>query len=376
MCGLTRAGRAAAVAVVAAIAASGCGSMVAPLTRAASPTPSIRPVDEHGAVRWVDRPGRFFEPSPLPTHRLPANARPCTSAELRVFPEGGDGGGGHSYQTFALRNVSRMTCILRGYPSVVASQPGRPDVTAADGGFFVGRERSANMPPGGTTRLNIETERDCSARYANPGRYPTLLYHTVTIGIAGGGQVVIHQPFDVLCGLYTGRFAVSQPPQRYTRSPVSGARAALELPGGAVAGTTLHYVVDLTNPTGTAMTLQPCPGYEQGIGSVGKNILELNCAVRRLPAHRTVRFAMELAVPGGTPAGPATVHWQIAGPFDVAASGSLHVYGRDTPCRPSQLRVVITVTLTRGWTPPPCRGTQPGSAGHPGLVSADQFRPA
>src|SRR5712691_7743338 len=265
MRGLTRAGRAVAVTVVAAIAASGCGSMVAPLTQS-SPTPSIRPVNELGAVRWVDRPGRFFEPKALPTHLLPANARPCTSSDLRVFPAGGNGGG-HAYQTFALRNVSRTTCILRGYPSVVASKPGRADVTAADGGFFVGRERSANMPPGGTTWLNIETERDCLARYANPDRSPTLFYQTVTIGIPGGGQVVIHQPFDVLCSLYTGRFAVTQPPQRYTHSPVSGARAALELPGGAAAGTTLRYVVDLTNPTGTAMTLHPCPGYEQGLGS-------------------------------------------------------------------------------------------------------------
>jgi hypothetical protein len=114
------------------------------------------------------------------------------------------------------------------------------------------------MRPGGVTMLSIETDRDCPARYANPDEYPTLIYHTVTIGIPGGGHVVIKHAFDVLCGLLTGKFAVAQPPQRNTHSPVTGARAALELPRGVVAGTTLDYVAALTNPTGTDMVLTLC----------------------------------------------------------------------------------------------------------------------
>jgi hypothetical protein len=109
------------------------------------------------------------------------------------------------------------------------------------------------MPPGGTTTLSIETERDCPARYANTHGYPALFYHVVTVGIPGGGQIMINQAFDVLCGLYTGQFGVAQPPQPYTRSPVDGARASLELPSSVAAGTTLDYVVDLANPTGTEM---------------------------------------------------------------------------------------------------------------------------
>jgi len=330
----------AVAAVVLALATAGCGSRAAPAAAAVTPSPSISPVSERGAVPWVDRAGRIFLPSPLPTRPLAANAPPCTAAQVRVFPDGGNGGGGHSYQTFAFRNVSRATCLLRGYPPVVASEPGKAPVAAANGGFFVGRELSGNMPPGGVTTLSIETERDCPARYANPNQYPHLIYHTVTIGIPGGSHVVIRAMFDVLCGLYTGQFAVAQPPQRYTQSPVADARVTLEMPSGAIAGTTLDYVVDLTNPTATSMVLSPCPGYDQGLGAAGRvTILALNCPAQRLiPAHRTVRFAMRLDVSGDTPTGPDTVYWEIAAPVGIAAYGSLRIYGRDTPCEPSQLR--------------------------------------
>jgi Protein of unknown function (DUF4232) len=282
-------------------------------------------------------------PSPLPVRLLPANAPPCTASQVRVSPEGDNGATGHLFTYFTFRNVSTTTCILRGYPAAVASQPGKPGVTAAHSGWFTNNRRSANMRPGGVTTLSIETDRDCPARYANPGKYPTLIYHTVTISIPGGGQVVIHHPFDVLCGLFTGKFAVAQPPQRYTRSPVSGARVALQLPTGVVAGTTLDYVAAVANPAGTSMVLRPCPGYWQGLGAAGKTVLSLNCRAQpRIPAHQTVRFAMRLQVPASTPTGLATVYWQIAGMLGASAHGPLHVYGRDTPCRPSQLHARIT----------------------------------
>ena len=49
---------------------------------------------------------------------------PSSRAKVRVSPEGGNGGGGHSYQMFGFRNIGGTTCILRGYPPVVASAPG------------------------------------------------------------------------------------------------------------------------------------------------------------------------------------------------------------------------------------------------------------
>ena len=335
------AGPAAIAGLVATIGVAGCGSTVASLARAGPPSPSISPVSERGAVPWVDQPGQFFKPRPLPVHYRPANAPPCTAAQIRVSPDGQNGATGDSLWYFAFRNVSGSTCILRGYPSAVASQPGEPDVTATHFGWFVKDERSGNMRPGGVTGLLLVTSVNCPAGQANANAAP--VYHSVTVTIPGGGQVVINGSFDMVCGLQTSMFSVRQPQQRYTQSPVSGARVALDLPTGVVAGSTLDYVAALTNPTGTDMVLSPCPGYEQGLGLAGKAVLSLNCrAQRTIPAHQTVRFAMRLHVPADTPTGPGSLFWSIAAPADIFAHGSLHIYGRDTPCRASQLHASVT----------------------------------
>lgn len=294
---------------------------------------------------WVNRPGRIVLPKPLPRHFVPATARPCSAADLRAFADGGNGAGGHTEFTLGLRNVGQSTCLLKGYPRVVATEPGRKPVVATDGGFMVGRERPGNMPPGGVTRLNLETDQDCTARYAKPGQYPTRVYHTVTVSVPGGGQVSIHRPFDVLCGLFTGQFGVAEPPQRYSKPAWTGVRVALRLPASAKSGTVLRYIVDLTNPTGKPMPLRPCPGYTQGLGEAGKTVLELNCTAvprQEIPARQTIRFAMRIPVPAGTPTGPGRVYWSIAGSVSAGAPGSVRVIGHDTPCTTSQLTAAIS----------------------------------
>ena len=334
---------AASAGLVATIGVAGCGSTVASLARAGPPSPSISPVSERGAVPWVDQPGQFFMPSPLPVHYRPANAPPCTAAQVRVSPAGRNGATGYLFWYLSFRNVGGATCILRGYPQVVASEPGMPDVTATHNNRFIRMfakdERSGNMRPGTVTGLTLVTSDNCQAGATGK----TLTYHTVTVTIPAGGQFVVNGAFGVQCGLFAGRFAVRQPPQRYTQSPVTGARVALDLPAGVVAGTTLDYVAALTNPTGTNMVLSPCPGYEQGLGLAGKTVLSLNCrAQRTIPAHQTVRFAMRLQVPADTPTGQGNLVWLSGAPDGIFAHGSLHVYGRDTPCRAAQLRATIT----------------------------------
>jgi len=47
---------------------------------------------------------------------------------------------------------------------------------------------------------------------------------------------------------------VPQPTPTYPKPPLGGATAGLELPSAAEAGTTLRYVVDITNPSPRAFT--------------------------------------------------------------------------------------------------------------------------
>jgi hypothetical protein len=156
--------------------------------------------------------------------------------------------------------------------------------------------------------------------------------------------MVLHDVFDVECGLFTGQFAVAQPQPEYTQSVIQGATAQIELPSAVDAGTTLRYVVDLTNPTTHDMVLTPCPSYQQGINEAGTGPLEFNCAaVHLLAAHQTERFAMEIAVPADFPTGQAEVYWNVAAIADpyIGARGSVDVVGADTPCAADQLSAAI-----------------------------------
>ena len=241
--------------------------------------------------------------------------------------------------------MNATPCILKGFPRVVATEAGKAPVVAVDGAFFVGQEISATMSPGSYTTLSLETERDCDARYASGKNWPTLIYHTATVTIPGGGNVVVHDNFDVECGLFTGQFGVAQPEPQYTQSPIDGATAAIELPSAVAAGGTLDYVIDLTNPTAHDMVLDPCPSYQQSIGEGGKDPVEFNCpAVHLLPAGQTKRFAMQLAVPADFPSGQAEVYWGVAAftDPDLSARGSVDVIGADTPCLSDQLTAAIT----------------------------------
>jgi hypothetical protein len=202
------------------------------------------------------------------------------------------------------------------------------------------------MTPGGvTTQLNLETERDCEARDKNPHSWPTSIYHSVTVSIPGGGDVVLHGTFDLECGLYVGQFGVPSPDPVYPTPPLAGATFKLELPASAQAGGQLEYVVDIVNPTDAEMALDPCPSYLQGLGGAGKTPLRLNCdVVHGVGAGQTVRFSMRIPVPADTPTGPTTVCWSVV---DITSGkegtcAPVVVVGADTPCTSDQLTAAIT----------------------------------
>ncbi len=140
--------------------------------------------------------------------------------------------------TLGLRDISRSACLLKGYPRVVATEPDHKLVTAPDGGYMVGRERPGNMPPGGVTWLNLETDNDCPAHNPASGRYPTRVYQTGDRDHSRWRPGRHPQPLDVLCGLFTGRFGVTEPPQRYINPPWTRVRVALELPASVTGPST------------------------------------------------------------------------------------------------------------------------------------------
>ncbi len=123
-----------------------------------------------------------------------------------------------------------------------------------------------------------------------------------------------------VCGLYLSSFGL---PARYTPlAPAPGAPATatvrVQFPASVHPGAVLHYTITLSNPTKTPITLQPCPGYSEGIyasGLVIRRSFALNCdAVHAIGADEHVRYAMELAVPSRAAAGVAKFSWGLNDP--------------------------------------------------------------
>jgi hypothetical protein len=211
------------------------------------------------------------------------------------------------------RNISDSTCVLKGFPQVTATEP---DVAATGGSFFP-TDGPAHMAPGGYTVLGVETDTNCAARPG--GGHGGPLYHHVDIVLSGGGTVALDHPegFDVTCGLHLTEFSVPRPEPPEPHSPLDELTASLETPPTIDPGSTLIYVIDLTNPTDQPVALSPCPVYIQSVSSPTpvKDIEALNCTpIGAIAAHSTARFEMHMPIPADAPASDLRIFRSLIGP--------------------------------------------------------------
>jgi hypothetical protein len=88
--------------------------------------------------------------------------------------------------------------------------------------------------------------------------------------------------------------------------PPDNLSARLELTGSAIPGQPFHYVVVLTNATASAVTLTPCPTYQERLNTRTDAVVEehvLNCAgVGAIAPGQNVRFEMVIDIPASLPA--------------------------------------------------------------------------
>lgn len=321
---------------VVALAVSGCvggqtpGPSSSLVAGSASSVPSNgAAASESGLVAWVDRPAaHYVAPSPsLP----PADARPCAAQDVRASSGQVGAGLGNTNLPVSLVNVSTSACSLAGYPTLVGvDAKGGHHVIAVDRGSYFGDPGPpGNIEPGGDGSVNISGADACDAALTGQRIYPTLL-----VGLPDGGRVAIDgRQFDTICGVFVSAFGVpslAAPPSEISPLPVT---AAISAPATVAAGTTLAFVVTLTNPTGADFSLRPCPSYEEfvGSGSSGQWVATirdyfLNCdAVRAVPAGGSLRFEMKLALPADQPQGFAKFGWSFQGDGGPWANAALEV---------------------------------------------------
>jgi hypothetical protein len=182
--------------------ALGIVSAVAVVGLAATLVAVARSDPGHGAGAHPAEVGRSSKPA------AGEGARPCGADDVQVDRRtGANGAGGHSLHILAFHNVGTRTCVLQGYPAVVASAPGLPDVVGTDGSFFP-ELGTADLAPGGIAYLGLEEDTYCAARPGGNGS--GLRYTHVAITLAGGGTVPfdLPGPMDLACGLHLQAFSV------------------------------------------------------------------------------------------------------------------------------------------------------------------------
>jgi hypothetical protein len=268
---------------------------------------SVSAVELTGVVPWIDAPTVTPAPSDSSPPPRAADARPCLAADLTAQLAAGGAAAGTETTLVQFRNISDSMCVLKGFPVVTATEPGLPDVAAAHD-LFPGTS-TANMAPGQDTRLALEWTVMCPAGRGGGGSGGAP-YHTLRVALPGGGTVEVSDDtgWDLTCGLWTGPFYVPEPEPPNPYAPL---RASLEQPSSVAAGSTLIYVVKLTNTSDEPIALTPCPAYIQLAGTSGQDVETLNCdPVGAIDAHQSVRFEMQLAIPANAPQGPAKLAWQ------------------------------------------------------------------
>jgi hypothetical protein len=247
----------------------------------------------------------------------------CRSADLVLLSAETEGALGTLDVEVRVRNVGASRCTVTGRPTLIRSDA--KTIPAGTNMMMPLEPNStpATVDPGEEARIRIETYGGCL-----DGRRETV-YSGVKLRMPDGGQFALHDPVNITCGINVGEWYRALPAGT-TAEPFDGLKVSIQAPARVAAGTTLEYIVTLANPTGNDIVLDPCPDYSFTLTVPKKagGFRQLNCAVPVIPAHGSVRFAMQLAVPpdnGFT--GSATLSWALGfdGSPDQAPAASVPI---------------------------------------------------
>lgn len=218
---------------------------------------------------------------------------------------------GESAQAIALRNVAAHTCALATPPTAVVVRGGTstlaPDqISPANGGL-----QPLTLSPGEGAFVSVSAPASCDT--------PGGIARTIRLTSAYLDDVVTLEGAYVPLACGTPAVSMWYDTRESTSSdPLAKLQARMLVPATLSPGATTKYTVELTNPTDTAIDLDPCPSYSQQLTGVDihvEELLALNCGpVDRIGPGDTMSFAMRIEIPEDTPAGPAKIGWHLAVP--------------------------------------------------------------
>lgn len=272
-----------------------------------------------GAVPWADLSIEPYLPTPIPAP-TPSPAPRCSLQDLKEQPLGTGGATGNEAVVFKFSNRTARACHMGGYPRVVLSQSGQPNITPSPGGFWDQHTPPSDLAPGATAQFALGFSHECEA-----GKQPPLYEH-VTVTLPGGGtfsQILSGTkppnsqiPLGVVgeCGVSVTELAPFTTPQPvYPTDPFAILAASIQAPSSVPMGQTIIYVVTLSNPSSAPIAMAACRGYYQTLDSAKSPYFayELNCgAAQAIPADGSERFVMEMPT-SGNPPGWHTLCWTL-----------------------------------------------------------------
>jgi hypothetical protein len=284
-----------------------------------------------GPIAWLNRPLALYVAPPPALIPYPTSAPPCRAAQLRVSQGRGGVGLGNELDKLVFTNLGPGPCLLRGYPTISATTAdgARQQLHPRRGGTYFGQLSAADLPVGGHVLLFLATADGVCAG--------GVRYHDLAFTLPqGGGILTAGSSVSVTddCFLNMSDFGLRQ---RYSQPGPAGAVGTLTaraaVPASARAGSTLDFIVTLTNPTAEAVALRPCPGYTMGFYNPRKSVHQsyaLNCAAApAIAAHGHERYEMRLHIPGQAAPGPAKFYWSVDNPqLSPAADRIIEILAR------------------------------------------------
>lgn len=272
-----------------------------------------------GAVPWADLSIEPYLPTPPPVATSSPAPR-CSLQDLEEQPLGTGGATGNEAVVFKFSNRTARACLTGGYPSVVLSQSGQANIRPIPGGFWDQHTPPSDLAPGATAQFALGFSYECEGDKQPP------LYEHVTVTLPGGGtfsQILSGAkppnsqiPLGVFgeCGVSVTELAPFTAPQpAYPTDPFAILAASIQAPSTVPAGTTIIYVVTLSNPSSAPIAMAACRGYYQTLDSAKSPYFayELNCgAARPIPADGSEGFVMEMPT-SATPPGWHTLCWTL-----------------------------------------------------------------
>jgi len=261
-----------------------------------------------------------------------AGVRACAASDLRAVAGHGNGAGGQSFNQVLLSNHSSSRCLLEGTPQIFLRTSAGRSIPLTQAGMSV---PWLNTPPGpalmapnspapqpesvqtgfGQASL-IYSMWDCPANppfssvmIVLPNQRGTLTLAADGAAYSWGGEC----EGTVVQRMEVSPFVPTQPTPTYVdASPLS---ITVTLPDDVRAGQPMHYLVMLTNASGSPFRFHECPSYtEDASSSLGKNVAnyQLNCAsVGWLAPDQSVTFAMVIDMPANTQTKPVGLRWTL-----------------------------------------------------------------